>query len=187
MLEQVLHLYITSTCGHKCPLCCNRLYDIEKIPVVTVELLKSVQTVCLTGGDPFDALHPNELSRFIRNLREQYRNIENLYIYTSGYMCGGRLSMTAQECYIDGINLAPKSFNDWISVKRLFERESWFFTKGRSSRLYVFKEQRPIFDASGLIDVIKENRVNIDIIDRQWTTEFNTPNNEHFARLPILF
>ena len=28
-MEQVLHLFITNVCRHKCPLCCNKFYDIE--------------------------------------------------------------------------------------------------------------------------------------------------------------
>jgi hypothetical protein len=47
----------------------------------------------------------------------------------------------------------------------------------------VFKEQRPIFDAMH-IDLSK---FNIDVIGRKWDITFNTPDNEHFARLPILF
>lgn len=79
-MEQILHLFITNKCRHDCEFCCNKLYDIEKIPVVTVELLKSVQTVCLTGGEPF-GINPDELCAFILRLRKQYPNIENL-LYT---------------------------------------------------------------------------------------------------------
>ena len=83
VMEQVLHLFITNKCRHNCPLCCNRLYMIHKIPVVTVELLRSVKTICLTGGEPF-SIKPYLLTAFIRNIRYQYPNIKNLYIYTSG-------------------------------------------------------------------------------------------------------
>lgn len=41
IMEQIYHLYITHKCGHNCPLCCNRLYDIDKLPVITVEDLKN--------------------------------------------------------------------------------------------------------------------------------------------------
>lgn len=44
-------------------------------------------------------------------------------------------------------------------------------------------EQIPAFEAFNI--KIPKN-VNIDIIRRQWQTIFNTPENEHFARLPIL-
>jgi organic radical activating enzyme len=54
---------------------------MDKVPTVTQEELKSADTICLTGGDPF--LY-SELQTFINRLREQYPNIKNLYAYTSG-------------------------------------------------------------------------------------------------------
>ena len=62
------------------------------------------------------------------------------------------------------------------------ERAHYFFSKDLSNRLYVFREQRPVFEALNV-----ELPKSIHVIDRQWTTSFNTPDNEHFARLPILF
>ena len=182
-MEQVLHLFITNKCRHQCQFCCNKLYKISEIPVATVELLKSVDTVCLTGGEPF-TIKPVVLKNLIYNLRTQYTNIKNLYIYTSGY----EFEKVHQDYYelihaynwIDGINIAPKDWEDWIAVPKVIHTIN---CGSNSNRLYVFKEQRPVFDAMG-IDLSK---VNIQVIDRQWTKSFNTPDNEHFARLPILF
>ena len=182
-MEQVLHLFITNKCRHQCEFCCNKLYKISEIPVVTVELLKSVNTVCLTGGEPF-TINPIVLKNLIYNLRTQYKNIKNLYIYTSGY----EFEKVHQDYYefihaynwINGINIAPKDWKDWIAVPKVIP--TIYYTLN-SNRLYVFREQRPIFDAMH-IDLSK---VNIDVIDRKWDTTFNTPDNEHFARLPILF
>ena len=182
-MEQVLHLFITNKCRHQCQFCCNKLYKISEIPVATVELLKSVDTVCLTGGEPF-TIKPVVLKNLIYNLRTQYTNIKNLYIYTSGY----EFEKVHQDYYefihaynwIDGINIAPKDWEDWIAVPKVIHTIN---CGSNSNRLYVFKEQRPVFDVMS-IDLSK---VNIQVIDRQWTKSFNTPDNEHFARLPILF
>lgn len=185
-MEQVLHLFITNKCRHNCPLCCNKLYKIDEIPVVTVELLKSVETVCLTGGEPF-SIKPYLLTAFIRNIRYQYPNIKNLYIYTSG----SEFSKCAQDYidlirteYINGINIAPKDWKDWCGFAECVEVGGYtLFPNENSNRLYVFKDQRCVFDAMH-IDLIS---CNIEVIDRQWTKSFETPSNEHFARLPILF
>ena len=182
-MEQVLHLFITNKCRHQCQFCCNKLYKISEIPVVTVELLKSVDTVCLTGGEPF-TIKPPVLKGLIYSIRTQYRNIKNLYIYTSGY----EFEKVHQDYYefiqvynwINGINIAPKDWKDWIAVPRVIPTINY---TPSSNRLYVFREQRPVFDAMN-IDL---SRVNIDIIDRKWDIAFNTPDNEYFARLPILF
>lgn len=187
-MEEILHLYITEPCGHNCPLCCNKLYKLDEIPVVTVELLKSVDTVCLTGGDPF-MLDIATLGKFIINLRSQYPNIDNLYIYTSGKDFGEKIedvlvyiNSHKRSVSIDGINIAPKDIYDWIGlIKGLDESYMWFGSREKSNRLYVFKEQRPIFDALNI-----KLPLSFAVIDRKWATTFNTPSNEHFARLPIL-
>lgn len=54
---------------------------MDNVPTITANELKSADTVCLTGGDPF--LYSG-LQTFISRLREQYPNIKNLYAYTSG-------------------------------------------------------------------------------------------------------
>lgn len=183
-METILHLFITNTCRHICPLCCNKLYNLEKIPIVTVELLKKADTVCLTGGEPL-SVSMFEMPKFIRRLRDQYPNIKNLYIYTSGYdLMTARhyLPNLVKEGYVDGINVAPKDSEDW----------NWFYSTlithpqvfaGRSNRLYVFDNQRNTFKNLS----ISFEDVNIEVLGRKWDRKFNTPENEYFVRLPILF
>lgn len=199
-MEQVLHLFVTNKCRHQCELCCNKLYKISEIPVVIVELLKSVDTVCLTGGEPFN-IGSFELRDFLTAIRKQYPNIQNIYIYTSG-MEFGRYNPSMLEYFItdglvNGYNIAPKDFEDWtgfatmVKCSGVFTGHKWPGEEERynvissklSHRLYVFKEQRPIFNALKL----NLEGLHINVIDRQWTKSFNTPDNEHFARLPILF
>ena len=52
MIDTV-HLLINRVCGHNCSLCCNKHYNIKKIPCITNKILSQVHTLCLTGGDPF--------------------------------------------------------------------------------------------------------------------------------------
>ena len=183
-MEQILHLFITNKCRHDCEFCCNKLYDIEKIPVVTVELLKSVQTVCLTGGEPF-GINTDELCAFILRLRKQYPNIDNLYIYTSGCEASFRIKhiyYMVERKAINGINIAPKDHRDWAGFARIIDYTPSVFVENSSNRLYVFKEQQEYFNSNYNL-----SNINIDVIYRQWDKTFNTPSNEHFARLPILF
>lgn len=48
---EIMHLMVLSRCNYNCELCCNKLYDIDKIPVATVEELKTIHTLCITGGE----------------------------------------------------------------------------------------------------------------------------------------
>jgi len=194
-MEQVLHLFITNKCRHNCPLCCNKFYEIDKIPVVTVELLKSVQTVCLTGGEPL-GINTSMLGKFINNLRKQYLNVENLYIYTSGREAGRHLFSLLCETeniegprMIDGINFAPKDFDDTLGIyKCLVDNTKSFYTYFKeahlSNRLYVFPDMEET--VRKMIDSVPFE-TNLNIIGRTWDNKFNTPKNEHFVRLPILF
>lgn len=79
---EIMHLMILDNCDHKCNLCCNKMYDIDKIPVATVEEMKTVHTVCITGGEPF--MSNINIDRFALNLKKQFPNVENVYVYTSG-------------------------------------------------------------------------------------------------------
>lgn len=192
--EQVLHLFITDKCRHNCKLCCNKFYKIPEIPVVSVELLKQVNTICLTGGDPF-GIEPKILADFIIKLLTQYQNIEKLYIYTSGKECEKNFPGTfflvvnapspwlTKAIQIDGINIAPKDFDDWNGFINTIRYNQCFFSEARSNRLYVFEDQQPIYE------IAKKHipqDCKIEVIGRKWSRTFNTPENEHFARLPIL-
>lgn len=183
-MEEILHLFITNICNHDCRLCCNKFYNIEEIPVVTVERLKTVDTVCLTGGDPL-YINPIVLRYFIANLRLQYDNIKQLYIYTSGlYLMRSMEALLwgTKVDIINGISIAPKDVNEWLAFRSFYKLAPDVFNKG-SNRLYVFKEQEKTFNRiCGDLTF-----VNIDVISRIWDRVFNTPDNEHFERLPILF
>lgn len=193
-MEKILHLFITNNCRHNCKLCCNKFYKIPEIPVVSVELLKSVNTVCLTGGEPF-WIKPEILANFIIKLRTQYKNIENLYIYTSGKELGENLGnvMTiilsakspwlTKSIQIDGITVGPKDFEDWVGLIKAMKNVQYFFNGVRSNRLYIFKEHKEVYEIAK-ISFPKDCEINV--ISRKWDMVFNTPKNEYFARLPIL-
>ena len=183
---EVMHLYITSYCGHNCQLCCNKLYDIKDIPVPTVEELSTINTLCITGGEPFSISF--DLNLWVKKMKQQYRNIKQTYVYTSGgalfaYRAGDRLNN------IDGITFSPKNFDDWFRLIPLLNNDYDGTLRGndirnmKSNRLVVFKEQMGNYeDNKALFD-----ELNIKPIYRIWDNKFKTPENEIFRRLPILF
>ena len=184
MERNIIHLYVINECGKKCPMCCNNLYDIDAIPVVTVAELKSANTVCLTGGDPF--LY-SELYKFIDRLRGQYPNIKNLYAYASGHALYNYLNLNWFEIgKLDGVSIAPKDVSDWVSLKNILKKNEMLnkiLSSMKSNRLMIFDSQKANFEK-----FLK----NIDlsmftILGRKWDKEFHTPENEIFRRLPILF
>ena len=77
----IIHLMVNSKCTNRCENCCNTQYNLDKVPVVTVEELQNAKVVLLTGGEPFLL---SDIYGFVKSLRWQYPNIGKLYIYTSG-------------------------------------------------------------------------------------------------------
>lgn len=188
MQEQVYHILITDFCGRKCPLCCNRLYDLDNLPTVTGEMLRTAHTVCLTGGEPF-SIGPYALRKICRNIRKQYPNIQKLYIYTSGAELElidiGYWELLIMD--IDGINVSPKKRDDWDGLYRLSKICNHLTSersKALSNRLYIFQEQQREWDRIRNIIHLSDNW---QVIGRKWDREFKTPDNEHFVRLPILY
>lgn len=178
---EIMHLFVTDKCNHACKLCCNKLYNIEEIPVPTVEELKTVHTVCITGGEPF--LAGTYLRFFIRHLRAQYPNIKNLYIYTS---CDGLqeyLGMFTLDD-IDGISFSPKNVKDWRNLVHIVINFNEELNQLPSNRLYVFKEQQGNFHKVSYHWLI--SKLKAAVIGRKWDKEFRTPDNEIFRRLPVL-
>ena len=75
-----------------------------------------------------------------------------------------------------------KDYRDLAGFVSIIDHTPSIFVEDSSNRLYVFKEQQEFFDSN--IDL---SGININVVYRQWDKTFNTPSNEHFARLPILF
>lgn len=179
---EIMHLMILSKCNYNCELCCNKLYDIDKIPVATVEELKTIHTLCITGGEPF--MSNINLDDFARSVKDGFPNIKNIFVYTSGTMLLYNLPQIFS--YIDGLSISPKSMKDWLALDKIANSSSRDYLnnipKLSSNRLYVFKEQVALFE--GRFKHVAE-MLNLNVIYRTWDKEFKTPENEIFRRLPI--
>lgn len=184
---EIMHLFLLKTCRHKCPMCCNNLYNIDEIPVPTIKELKTVHTVCFTGGEPFLV---EDLYKIAVKLKKQYPNIERIYSYTSGLsflMYLKKYSDKNVNCLegIDGVTISPKDKLDWSAANTIMGNSEYRTQLNllKSNRLYVFTD-----DDKSYTDEIKANleKSNFRMIERYWDDEFETPENEIFRRLPIL-
>lgn len=211
-MEQTLHLFVTDKCPYKCPLCCNKAYPTETIPVVTVEELKSSDIVCITGGDPFMPPFSRDVFQMIIWLRNQYKNIKKLYIYSSGVFFGGELEYESWKAIItprllgnsgiDGISFGPKSENDWngiinfvkeyknLKYKEFFKAyvdEECGNVVPTENRLYVFPEWESRFKQITNDYPNFVNNLHATVFHRKWQANFKPAENSIFRRLPILF
>ena len=166
MIDTV-HLLINRVCGHNCSLCCNKHYNIKKIPCITNEILSQVHTLCLTGGDPFFINFL--LDELVMQIRKEF--------YT-------QKSASRDNLLINGITISPKNATDWEAVQDMFIHYPLFFSSLPSNRLLVYKEQLDLYHS--YIDDRILPSLNMKVLGRTWDKEFKTPDNEGFFRLPIL-
>lgn len=181
-----LHLFVTSRCHMECPLCCNRGYGVDEIPTVTVEDLKSVNILCITGGEPF-LCHEISNMKLIAHIKEQYPNIKKTYVYTTGRY----ITAMPYKVYFDGISFGPKSLADWDKLVLL--RKYIYNIKNRNiptfsdeNRLYVFPEWEHTYNniISTYPDFVEI--LSLDVIHREWQEDFKPAEDSIFRRLPIL-
>ena len=180
-----MHLFVTKKCTNNCPLCCNKNYDIEKVPLPTEEELSSVNTICLTGGDPF--LLGEKLDKIINDLRKR-ENIKNIYVFTSGYACLLYLRKFGKLPNIDGITFSPKSKSDIKALDLLMGYYSLLFLSLKSNRLYYFINKYDdcnyTIDNDQLYLIADANTfLGCKIFFRTWVEDFNSPENEIFRRI----
>lgn len=186
MKVDTMHLFVTNKCTNNCPLCCNKNYDIEKVPLPTEEELSSVNTVCLTGGDPF--LLGEKLDKIVNALRSR-ENIKNIYVFTSGYACLVYLREFRRLPNIDGITFSPKSHRDWATIEELYS--GWWQEDIKhlsSNRLYAFIDKIDDCNYSidnNLLEILDYANIDLDckVFFRTWVENFNSPESEIFRRL----
>ena len=177
-----IHLFLLEKCDHTCELCCNKQYEIDKIPVIAVDELKQAETILFTGGEPF--LIGNELAGLASSIKTQYPNIKNIYVYTSGASLLEYLEDYNNTLYhFDGVSIAPKNKNDMECLETLFSEYSRGLNSLRSNRIYMFPEFKDKIES--LYNSTPELN-HIDLIDRKWQETFE-PGPGVFRRLPILY
>lgn len=181
MKAEVMHLMILSKCDHNCKMCCNKLYNIDELPIATVEELKTINTLCITGGEPF--MSGTNIDQLAKRAKKQFPNIKKVYVYTSGYALSSIYTRQSFN-YIDGINIAPKNKYDWEALDTITtvnHLTSPSLSSLKENRLYVFKDQIDEFEHHKL--AVKF--LNLSVIYRVWDKTFSTPDSEIFRRLPI--
>lgn len=167
--EKVIHLLVTNLCDRSCMYCCNKQYDINKIPYVTDQELRNARVLCLTGGEPFKYAQPNEIAKYYKG---RYPNINKVYVYTNAYEFNKYWLSGNFIDYIDGINVSIKSGVDIIAFDFIKERmRNYPRSKEMSNRLYVFD------------DLYRGNAENFLIISRKWQEDFEPATDSIFRRI----
>lgn len=192
----IIHLMINRFCVNSCPLCCNKQYDLDTVPVATVEELKAAHTVMLTGGEPF---YVQGIAEICSHLRHDYPNVKQLYIYTSGRFMFAYNDVINRPYfyhpYIDGINFSPKSRWDYDAIKGMLTNGNFaleFFSHVHSNRIilmpndFMTREEQEEYIESLPLKGLAFYGANFEVEYREWQKEFK-PNGGVWRRLSVFF
>ena len=189
-----IHLIINKFRGSIFPFCCKNQYDLDTVPVATVEELKAAHTVMLTGGEPF--VVPG-IIEFCSHLRFDYPNIKQLYVCTSGYEMSCHDELAFDPYYlsrnVDGICFSPKIEIDYKAIKKMLTNSDFaieFFIHARSNRIilmpndFMTRGEQEKFIESLHLKGLAFYGAKFEVEYREWQEEFK-PNGGVWRRLPV--
>lgn len=171
--KPVMHLLITDKCDRGCKYCCNKQYDLNSIPIASEEEFESVDTVCLTGGEPFKYAEPCAIAMW---LKSKYPNIKNVYVYTNADPLFEWLEKNNPNRFgyigfssLDGLSVSIKTVDDLCAFRLLALHPLIKLLK--SNYLYVMNGLYPAYVG------------NFKLIRREWQENFKPADNCIFRRM----
>lgn len=164
--EKIIHLLITSLCNRNCEFCCNKQYDLNKIPYVTDEELKNAETLLLTGGEPFLFSNPSTISKYYKS---NYKNIKNVYVYTNALELFNYLNTNMISWRIDGVSVSIKTDVDLWAFGELVKHP--YIKDLTSNRVYVFN------------NLIPKELGNFKLIIREFQKDFRPATDSIFRKI----
>lgn len=178
-MNKKLRLLVTANCYNKCPLCCNKQFDMNQIPVVD---RWDYDEIMITGGDPM--LYPERLENLLESLywitAEMGRDTK-VYLYTSRIEWY-RLERYIKKKFIDGIVLAPHSTDDLKFFRKvnfdILQKIRYGYEYDCSFILKVFPETK---------DALPENLKIWKVKESQWIENCPLPEGEDFRRVANLW
>jgi len=131
-----LRLLLSKQCNRNCEGCCNKDFDLDKLPVVTD--YSGYDEIILTGGEPM--LRPNFIREMVRRIRKQ--TLVPIYLYTAKV---DRLqSALAVLGIIDGICVTLHEQSDVEAFHKL--ENAIDYSLGKSLRVNIFKGVKIFID-----------------------------------------
>lgn len=169
-MKKTLRLLVTKDCPNNCALCCNKNFDLEKLPIVQHF---DYDEVIITGGEPFlDKLRDKVISLINYLTYVDVNPNRKLFAYTS--LPGGILSYYH---LLDGITLSlhtQKDLKRFLTFNKILFGYNYVATP-ISLRLKVFEGVTLPKDVDLSIWQVTENI--------QWIENCPLPTNEVFMRL----
>lgn len=181
-MNRKLRLLVTAKCPNKCPMCCNKRYNLDALPVVD---RWNYDEISLTGGEPlmFEKPLAANLADSIRAVsRAQGLPRPQIYLYTA---CFRLYRLIYAAGHFDGITLTPHKpsdikdlcvFND--AVLRTREVQNPY--QLASLRLNLFPDMKALLPETLDLSMWK-------VKDVVWSEDCPLPAGEDFRRIANLW
>lgn len=174
--DKTLRLLVTNKCSRNCPKCCNKQFNLDKIPIVTSY---SYREICITGGEPL--LQQPKIQGSLRYLIYDIRQASpetKIFIYTAE-----PLGVYEILAIVDGITITlhdKRGLQEFLILNRdLLSLKSANLLPDISLILKIFKEITLPKNIDLSIWKIKDNLI--------WIDDCPLPEDEDFKRLENLF
>lgn len=173
-MNKKLRLMITDRCINDCPMCCNKQFDLSKIPIVDNY---DYEEVSITGGEPGLVTQLFDIAKGIRfNASSRGRDIK-LYLYTSLFESP---YITFCTTLFDGIVLTPHKERDipkFIDINNsLLGLKSIGRLDDCSLRLNLFNNMKTLLPEDINLSLWK-------VKDIEWIKDCPIPEGEDFRRI----
>lgn len=170
-------LLVTTMCHNSCPKCCNKQYDMSKVPVLD---RFDYDEVCITGGEPMlDPPRVRRLATMFKMAADAMGKDVKVYLYTARIGPVTLHNMVVMERILDGVVVTPHSADDIKAFKylnwRLNEMDLMEVPDLCSLRLNLFPDVKE--------QLRGENLSYWKVKDLEWLDECPVPEGEDFRKI----
>ena len=168
-----LRLLVTKKCHNDCEKCCNKLYDLNKVPVVD---RFDYEEINITGGEPL--LLGEELFDLVMSLKFLSTRINGkpcrIYVYTA--IPKYKIEVLAGIVpYIDGLCVTPHTDDDIVGLRKFNNFKKAINCKHLSLRMNLFADIKQ--------KLHPEDLEGWKLKDMEWLDDCPVPAGEDFRRL----
>ena len=127
-----LRLLVTDECDRTCSGCCNKDWDLEKLPIV--QSFNGYDEILLTGGEPM--LYPDEIYEIIDGIKVE-NSTAKIYLYSAKF--NPALIYLLHISYLDGLTFTLHDSDDIRLFNLLNDQLLKLSLTNKSLKLNVFK------------------------------------------------
>lgn len=178
-MNKKLRLLVTTQCNNKCPMCCNKQFNLDKLPIVD---RWDYDEIMITGGEPL--LFFEKVAILCTNIKSMQKihgyNSSNIYLYTSLF----NNNIINILMFIEGITATihkKEDINEFIKINEyLLNNKQYDFIINKSFRLNLFPDIKALLPKDIDLSLWK-------IKDIEWVKDCPIPEGEDFRRIANLW